>query len=207
MNLVKAFLLLLVYLISANLTGQTYSIKVGLVGANTNFVSDNNKGSRKYNLGTLVGAMANFKISDMLSVETGVDFVMKGNRFKLGSINVNNYWQYLDVPVSLKYNIEMSDNLEVFFKGGLYGGVGLCGINISGTEGNRELETIDWGNDASENQLKRLDFGVLYGGGVEVDRFQIGASYNLGLANISTYTENGNKLRNRYIQLSVGFAF
>ena len=70
-----------------------------------------------------------------------------------------------------------------------------------------ETETIEWGSDAEEDDLKRLDFGVSIGAGVELNALQIGLFYNLGLANISSYTDDGATIQNRGLGLSVAWFF
>jgi len=65
-----------------------------------------------------------------------------------------------------------------------------------------EKEDINWGSDEDEDDLKRFDFGLSLGAGVELDAFQIGLSYGMGLANISPYTGNGMKTNNRVLAIT-----
>ena len=68
-------------------------------------------------------------------------------------------------------------------------------------------EDVEWGSDKEKDDLKRLDFGLTMGGGVEINSIQIGLTYALGLANISSYTDYGTKINNRVLGLSVGYKF
>jgi hypothetical protein len=43
------------------------------------------------------------------------------------------------------------------------------------------------------------------GAGVEFKSFQLGLNYNLGLANISSYSEDGLKFNNRVIGITVAY--
>lgn len=45
------------------------------------------------------------------------------------------------------------------------------------------------------------------GVGVEINSIQIGITYGLGLANISTYVEYDSKINNRVLGISVGYFF
>lgn len=74
------------------------------------------------------------------------------------------------------------------------------------TETETEEEDIKWGSDY-ESDFKRLDFGLTMGAGVEINSIQIGLTYGLGLANISPSTDNGSKINNRVLGLSVGYKF
>ena len=76
-----------------------------------------------------------------------------------------------------------------------------------GGESDSEEEDVEWGSDEENDDLKRLDFGLTMGAGVEISSIQIGLTYGLGLANISSYNDNGNKINNRVLGISVGYKF
>ncbi len=44
---------------------------------------------------------------------------------------------------------------------------------------------------------------LTFGAGIEINAIQIGISYDLGLANISIYNDNGHKVNNRVLKFSV----
>lgn len=79
--------------------------------------------------------------------------------------------------------------------------------NISTVESGPNEDKVVWGSDAEESDFKRLDFGLIMGAGVEIKAIQIGLSYDLGLANITPDTDNGNKVHNRILALSVAYKF
>jgi outer membrane protein W len=92
---------------------------------------------------------------------------------------------------------------------GPYVGIGLSGkmkgeVSIDGETTSQEID-IEWGSDIASSDLKRMDFGLIIGAGVELNSIQIGLNYSLGLANISPQTNV--KIRNRVLGISVGYRF
>ena len=70
--------------------------------------------------------------------------------------------------------------------------------------GDTETEDVEIGSADTDN-IKPFDFGLQAGAGIEFNSFQVGVSYGLGLANISSYTDNGSKISNRVLGISLGY--
>lgn len=117
---------------------------------------------------------------------------------------------YLDIPLTAKAIFDVGGS-KIYGTFGPYIGMGLSGKIKSEYTGNYETETdeedINFGSDKDEDDLKRLDYGLTAGVGIELKSIQIGINYNLGLANISSYTDDGNKISNRVLGISVGYKF
>jgi len=64
-------------------------------------------------------------------------------------------------------------------------------------------ESVEFGSGSGE--MNRLDFGVGFGAGVQFGRIQVGASYNLGLANLSN--EEKTTTRNNGLAFTVAYLF
>ena len=62
-------------------------------------------------------------------------------------------------------------------------------------------------SDEDNDDLKRLDMGLTFGGGVEINAIMLGISYDLGLANISSYQQDGATSKNKVLKFSVGYRF
>ena len=69
-----------------------------------------------------------------------------------------------------------------------------------------DQEDVNWGS-GDQYDLKRFDFGLTFGAGIEINSIQIGLSYGFGLANISPVTDNGMKICNRVLAISAGYKF
>ncbi len=206
--------------VSANESfAQTFGVKAGLNLADMLMKDDDETYSEdfKMNPGFHLGLTAEFPLTDMVSFEPGLllstkGFKMSGEETFMGETfkyegKMNLF--YLDIPLTAKayFDIEGTRIYGVF---GPYLGMGLSGKSKSEVTYNGEKETeeedIKWGSD-EDDDLKRLDFGLSVGAGFEIKSIQIGLSYNLGLANISTYTDEGFKINNRVLGISIGYKF
>lgn len=170
----------------------------------------------KTKIGFHAGLSAEFPVSENIVFETGLLFASKGFAGK-EEVNVSgntiDYKQtlnllYLDIPATAKIYVG-EGNSKPFLNIGAYLGYGLSGKNTEEVTigGETTIESIDveWGNDDEEHFLKPLDFGLMAGAGVELNSIVINIFYQLGLANISTYTEDDSQIKNRVLGVSVGY--
>ena len=73
-------------------------------------------------------------------------------------------------------------------------------------ESETDTESVEWGSD-DDSDLKRLDFGVVIGAGVQIESILVGLNYGLGLANVGTTSDDGYKENHRVLSLTVGYKF
>lgn len=213
----KNFGTLLIFAIMFTLTTESYSQTFGVKGGlnlsnmhmkdNDETYDDNNK----MNPGFHLGATAEFPITEMFSFETGLLLSTKGAKqsYKYGggvmheSINLF----YLDIPLTSKATYDIGDT-KIYGVFGPYLGMGLSGkLKYEETGGTATTEDVKWGSSSSDDDLKRFDYGLIFGTGVEINSIQIGLSYGLGLANISSEFSNGKKIKNRVLGISAGYKF
>ena len=169
-------------------------------------------GDYSFKPGVHFGLMGEVEISDNLSFLPGVILSTKGyKKVKKDDdskmvTKLNLY--YFDIPLQMKATFE-KDAFNYFGIFGVYAGVGVAGKS-SWTLKDDEDElngssTIEWGNDKYEDDLKRPDYGISLGGGIEISNLLLGLTYDLGLANISSYQDYGSRIKNRVIKFSVGY--
>jgi len=214
--LVKLFVVVIAFTMATDeLFAQNFGLKGGLNLSNMLMKDDDDTYSDdlKMKPGFHVGATAEFPLSEIFSFETGLLLSTKG--FKMSeseeeiSMEVKMNLLYLDIPLTAKTTYDLGGP-KIYGVFGPYVGMGLSGkskieVTYDG-ETETEEEDIEWGSD-KEKDLKRLDFGLTMGAGVEIKSFQIGLTYNLGLANISPDTDGGLKINNRVLALTVGYKF
>ena len=172
------------------------------------------------------GAFIEYGFNEKLWVEAGVDYAFQGAKLKSiegtvinvsdGSLiasekaNIKNGWlktQQFNIPLWVKYDIS-----------GFRPKVGVNLGFLSKVKANSEIE----GGPAVENTInesltpdKKFDFGLGFGAEYNLPMgLFFDATFNLGLTKLSTKEKNddgtyseGNKFKNRVIQVGVGYKF
>lgn len=220
-NLVKLFLIVIAIMMATDkLFSQEFGIKAGFNSSNMHVVDDGSIVSEDFNMrtGFHIGATVEFPLTEMFSLETGLLISTKGviseellTEEDMGfnfDYKVNLSPLYLDIPVTAKASSYIGGT-KIYFVFGPYVGIGLSGkmkgeVSIDGETTSQEID-IEWGSDIASSDLKRMDFGLIIGAGVELNSIQIGLNYSLGLANISPQTNL--KINNRVLGISVGYRF
>jgi hypothetical protein len=117
---------------------------------------------------------------------------------------------YIEVPLTPKVSFAIGST-KIYVALGPYVAVGVGGKARAKLTSNgqtaEDSANVRWGSDEDNQEIKRLDFGLTSGAGVEISNFQIGLSYGYGLSNYSNDNENGFKATNRVLGLSVGYKF
>lgn len=218
-NLLKLLIMIIVFTMAAESFAQTFGVKAGLNLSNILAKDDDETYSEdfKMNPGFHLGITAEFPFTDMISFEPGLLLSSKGTRISEEETYMGETYKYeqkvnlfyLDIPLTAKASFDI-ENARVYGVFGPYLGMGLSGKSKSEEtfmgETETEEEDINWGSD-KEDDLKRLDFGLSVGVGVEINSIQIGLSYSLGLANISANTDGGSTTNNRVLGISIGYKF
>ena len=212
----KSLLVILISLLCFQSYSQPFGIKGGLNLSNMLMEEDGETWSDdfKMNPGFHIAGIIDISFTDLLSLETGLILDTKGFKFEEEESGysykekMNSF--YLDIPIVLKVSVDVGSSVKIFGAAGPYIGVGLTGKwkSVYEYQGNEETdeEKVEWGN-TDDDHLKRLDYGIAFGAGVEIMAILIGVSYDLGLANISAYTDYDAKVQNRVLRITVGYWF
>lgn len=215
-NLVTVLSVLLICLFSFQTIAQVIGVKGGLSLSDAVMKDDDGDYSDETKMipGFHVGVILDLPLNEVFSVETGLMLDTKGTKMDESdegmSYESKIITYYLDIPVTLKATQELQSGMKIYGNVGPYVGYGLSGKDkweYSG-EGYSESGTddIEWGS-GDDDHLKRLDFGITAGAGVVINNVIVGVSYDLGLANISSYTDYGTKIQNQVLKFSVGYWF
>ncbi len=207
-NFTKLVIVVIALIMTTNASfAQNFGIKAGLNLATMLMKDDDYTYSDDLDmkLGFHLGVTAEFPISEMISFETGLLLTQKGYKFKINwfgetwdyTFNLN----YLEVPLMAKVTYDLGGAI-LYGQFGPYVGFGLTGKY----KFDDEEEDVEWGSGVDDD-IKRLDFGLNAGIGLQVNNITIGASYGLGLMNVSPDDEDGFKANNRVIGFSVGYRF
>lgn len=173
------------------------------------------------------GLMGRFGISKLFDLETGLLFTGRGSKAETyfsGDAD-DNYIKskfnpyYIELPLNavLKFPLAANGDNSLFVHAGPYAAIGIGGkskiesrfIGLTSTS----TQTIKFNDDdpstsaqedAAYNKLKRFDYGVNVGGGLDLGAVILKANYGLGFAKInSTETNNSDDDKNKYRTLSI----
>ena len=212
MKINKLFIIVVAFTMTTKSFAQVkYGVKAGLNLANMLEKDYDETYSEDYSMkiGFHLGGTAEIPISEKFSVQPGLLFSTKGFKMKIEGLdgffedmNINVNLNYLEIPINAIYKIELGSS-KLCINTGPYLGYALSG-KVSYDE---DSESIDIGS-SDDDDLKALDYGFNIGAGIEInDAITIGLQYGLGLGNLSIDTDNGYKLNNRVIGISVGYMF
>lgn len=164
----------------------------------------------KLNPGFNAGPIIDIPLQNIFSVETGILFTSKGNKISGNPLQgVKNYlFQintfYLDFPILLKATIPIKKT-KIFAMAGGFVGSALYGNIIAEGEENSVLKhfknKIQWGN--RPNEYDRFDYGLKFGAGIKVRKYQMGAFYEVGLKDFSN--DMTFELRNRVLEFYIAY--
>jgi hypothetical protein len=214
-NLMKLLVLVIVFSLATETFAQKFWVKGGLNLSDMLVKDDDDTYSDEFKMkpGFHIGASAEFPINEMFSFETGLLLSTKG--IKMSEEEDGDKYEaklnlmYLDIPLNAKASFDIG-GAKLYGTFGPYIGLGMHGKSKYEETYDGETETdeenIKWGSD-EDDDLKRFDFGLAAGAGVEIKSFQIGLTYALGLANISPDSDGGYKMNNRVLGISVGYKF
>ncbi len=173
------------------------------------------------------GIMARFGLSTTVDLESGVLLTGRGSKAETYFNGDADYVKakfnplYAEVPLNLVVKIPMAKSSGVFFHAGPYIAVGVGGKSKTeskfGPLSSSSSSNIKFSNDdpftsqqddAAYDKLKRFDFGMNLGGGVQFNHVMLKVNYGLGFAKInSTESNNTANDKNKYRTLSFSLGF
>ena len=198
--------------ISANLSFSQikFGPKVGInwieLPNNTPFIISNQQ-----LFGYHLGVVAEIRVFEQLFIQPGVLITTKGSKYIVGNNTVSNTGNFAnfqfsslntDIPLELLYKLDLGSFRLLLIAGPHLG----YGLNGKWTTSNGTTSNVHFGN-SSDSDLKPVDFGLNFGGGLEVGRIQFSSKYSMGLTSLSTLNPPGNELKFKVISLSVAYLF
>lgn len=177
-------------------TERYYGLRLGMNIASTS--SDATEFSTNPRTGLIIGGVYGIQLSrnTPLWLELGLAYSEKGGKTHLNNDKVTYRMSYLQLPIVVKYSINVDDDFFVqpFFGG--YLSLGLGGkIKNYGTK--ESLSVFD--------TMNRFDGGLRAGCGAEYKMMYIELGYDLGLANITKDDFDTAHTRSLFISLGINF--
>lgn len=219
-TIIKTTLIAFAVLIGISANAQDKPITFGVkAGANlSNFSGDLDMDAK---FGFNAGVTLDYGFTPDLFLMTGLEFTTKGAKAS-DDFNMKLNLSYLQLPIHIGYKLNVTENTRINLHAGPYLAYALDG-KWKAKEGGVEGSVSAFGDEMDEVglKMKRFDFGLGLGIGLEFGQFNVGLGYDLGLFNIADFgkeVEIGDdisitidassfKARNMNAYLSVGYKF
>lgn len=145
-----------------------------------------------------------------LSLQSGLNYSMKGVLAKANIDNITFHLHYVDIPILFNTRLKMSDISNIFFNFGPYLGYGIQakvrGTNERGNEETAKINLFKKNFDDGDSFFKPFDFGAQAGIGIEVRGMMFGIGGQYGLQDI-VRENKGKAAKNISFYGSIGYRF
>ena len=214
----KLFLFVLVSVICNSIFAQKEWVKLGLNFTNINRSSDTALVSTDAKLGFHLGGSLYIPLSDKIDFETSLLYSNEGYQSdEAANISILNgpikttsplttNLTYIDIPFGCRFHSTPVDERLFFADAGFYYSILLFARQKQEYEQNGEQKNFKESMTIGSNSLdfvRRSDFGLTLGGGVELGFVQIGIHYDFGLLNIASNQSQNSSILNRNFRISL----
>ncbi len=224
----KFILIAFILFITTSLFAQyspslNFSIRAGVNVSNSTWDVESDFVNKKGKIGFQAGIMLEYSLANNpFDLHTGLFLTTKGAKLKIedqiiggtgGTVYRNQTLNqmYLEMPIFAVYKMYISNSTCVYFNLGPYVAYGIGGKNkIKISEANKpetltEEDTFGKSGNTIYGSLKKFDFGIGGGVGMEVGRIIIGLSCELGLTDLSN--NDSYKYKNVSSLATLGYRF
>ncbi|EJF09024.1 MULTISPECIES: porin family protein [Pontibacter] len=206
------FLLTLLFAVGMAFTSMAQSVSFGpRVGATFSKISlsdgDGNEleDELKYTPGLQVGVVANFNVSELLSIQPELLFVQKGYKLGDSDTHIKGTSNYIEVPVLAKITFG-SEQVKGFVTGGPTVGYLASGKMSMKYDGTKASDSYEFEDEDNRMELG-ASFGVGLGYNLGAGALNLDVRYGLGLTSLYEVESGESKSRNRVLGVSVAYLF
>jgi hypothetical protein len=159
--------------------------------------------------GFQIGVTLDYELAENVYLLSGLELAQKGAKVeeKEGGYKLTATAKplYLQIPIHIGYKFDMG-SAKFVPQVGPYLAYGLSGkATLTASENNVDVST-DTDYFGEDNEVKRLDFGLTVGAGLEIGKIGVNLGYSLGLMNISDSGDDSSA-KNGSLFLTVGYKF
>jgi hypothetical protein len=195
-TVIKSIVVTAALLLSISMFAQVpvqFGVKAGL---NLSNITD---GTAK--VGFNAGVTLDYNFTPNVALLTGLEYSLKGAKSDGEDADVKLNLSYIQLPIHIGYKLPVAEGTNVVFHAGPY-----LAYAASGSWKVGSLSLDAFGDEATEvAKLKRFDFGLGLGAGLEFGKIGVGLGWDFGLANIADTSDGSMKNQNAY--LTVGYKF
>jgi hypothetical protein len=179
-----------------------YGAKAGL---NFSTFGGDDSGSPDSKVGVVLGGVAQYQFSNMFVLQPELLFSMKGAKYEGGGVKQTFSFNYIEVPVMVKFIIPLQGSSSI--TPSLFAGPAVALIMSADfeQEQNNQSASVD-----IKDNVNTLDFGLAFGGSIAFPLGQnelgVDIRYSLGLSSWDDSGNNGD-IKNNAISLTAFFMF
>ncbi|QHV99019.1 porin family protein [Spirosoma endbachense] len=214
----------------------SFGVKAGVNFSNAKeFTNDyTHGGNPKAKWGYQVGFSTDYSVTNSVYFQSGLSLTTKGTRHQGAEIWIGSttppttFWEsttnqvYLQLPLLLGYKINLSNLAKMRVNAGPYIAYGIGGKEIikektipASVRDDKRFTSDTFGKDYrrySPYNLKRQDYGISLGLGIDYKKVVLSFDYQVGLLNVAEANERDTAplpvdYRNRNLSLIVGYIF
>jgi len=159
-----------------------------------------NRFSSKFKSGFQIGVVADYALHTGFSIQSGLLFAQQGSKNDRRNKTILNL-NYLQIPINAQFKFPLG-GIDLLVQTGPYFGYGINGKYKFWDENgkrrsNEDLKKdgfdpkVSFGNEREKNDLKRFDFGIGFGAGLQFGNIQAGLGYNMGVKNLAIQYKHG----------------
>lgn len=152
----------------------------------------------KSNVGLHIGAVYNLELADALSLQPGAFYVQRNWKTKEGDYKIHSH--HIEVPVVLKYNLEVASDIKIDPHAGPYFGFGFAGKSKDEVAWNNNKKLKVFHKDGMD--VANFDMGIQLGVGATFhDAAYVGFDYEIGF---HEFGEKGYYAHNNMFMITFG---
>jgi hypothetical protein len=190
-----AVLLLFVHFVQA----QRFGIKGGVNFANVAISTSGVSISPSSITGFQAGPVIECNLNNSLYLNSGVLYSLKGFKIKSGTDKMQETFNYLEIPVNVAYKFPTGGNMDFFIQAGPY--------LAYAASGKTKLNDVSVDLDFKEQGIKRFDYGLGFGAGLDLGALVASINYQLGLNNLNDDSTTEGSIKNKVFQVSLAYMF
>jgi hypothetical protein len=149
-----------------------------------------------------IGVFYRFKLSKWLAFQPELYYIVKGAKVEgtfLGEkITQTEKFEYLEIPLLLKTNFSIQDNIWI---GAYLGGYGAWNFSAKSVYEYRD-EVI---KEKIKDEIKNFEYGLTFGGSMELWKLILDVRYSLGLSDIKATSFSDFTVKNSTIAVLIGY--
>ncbi len=146
-----------------------------------------------------IGGQWDLQMTKHIWLDPGFQFTAKGSDFTIDSVRKSLTPLYFELPVNAEYRFNIK-NVKFSLFTGLFFGCAIGGYIIDDNI-NREIRYGSSEND----DMRRLDFGINAGAGIEIRKIFLAVNYSYGLADFAPSRADYSSMKSDVIGLTLIF--